>query len=204
MAENFEKIKKSIINLSVSKIEELLDKEQKVAEKKYLESKKLISSETRKSKRQLDSGFKSEKTKIQSRLEIELNKEKREFIEGLVSELMLDINEELKKIKKDKKIYKKILLELIKESIASLSSDSIQIYSSADDKSIFDKVFIKDLTAKLKIKINYAGIEEGITGGVIIRDAEKQDWYFDNSLDYRLEKILIEVRGRISKIIENQ
>ncbi len=54
MAENFEKIKKSIINLSVSKIEELLDKEQKVAEKKYLESKKLISSETRKSKRQLD------------------------------------------------------------------------------------------------------------------------------------------------------
>ncbi len=117
---------------------------------------------------------------------------------------MLDINEELKKIKKDKKIYKKILLELIKESIESLSSDSIRIYSSADDKSIFDKAFIKDLTAKLKIKINYAGIEEGITGGVIIRDAEKQDCYFDNSIDYRLEKILIEVRSRISKIIENQ
>ena len=50
----------------------------------------------------------------------------------------------------------------------------------------------------------YSGIEEGLTGGVIIRAAEKQDWYFDNSFDYRLENILIEVRSRISKIIENQ
>ena len=55
MTENFEKIKKSIIDLSKLKIEELVEKEMKIAEKKYLESKKLISSETRKSKRKLDS-----------------------------------------------------------------------------------------------------------------------------------------------------
>ncbi len=204
MAENFEKIKKSIIDISKSKIEELVDKEMKITEKKYLESKKQISSETRKSKRQLESEFEIEKVKIQSRLEIELNKEKREFIEGLVSELILEINEELKKIKRDKKAYKKILLELIKESIVSLNSDNIQIYSSSDDNIIFDKGFIKELTAKLKIKITYSGIEEGLTGGVIIRDTSKQDLYFDNSFDYRLENILVEIRSRISKIIENQ
>ena len=95
MAENFEKIKQSIIDLSKKKIEELLEKESKITETKFLEAKKKISSEIRANKKEIDKKIKTDTIKIISKLEIELNKSKREITEDLVNNLIKDIKADL-------------------------------------------------------------------------------------------------------------
>ncbi|HDS08876.1 MAG TPA: hypothetical protein ENN73_01500 [Firmicutes bacterium] len=202
MAENFEKIKESILNFSETKGSEIIEKAMKLADTKFIEEKKKINSEFRKRRKEVENEFEKEKIKRYSKYEIAFENEKRQIIEVEVKKLLSRLKELLIEVKKDRKVYTDILFNLLKESVAALGTSRIKVFHAREDAVILTDKFINRFKSETDCIIEEQEPADEIFGGFIIEDLNEAGVLFDNSFNLRLEMIIPSVREELSRLLE--